>query len=93
MNPLVKVIDKTTTTELFSCPMEEIEQAYHFAQKMEEMGLEVYVESPSITKTLALSLGISDQRLQTYEKSVAQEIDDHDCGSCATTNLKTHSKE
>ena len=90
MNPLVKVIDKTTTTELFSCPMEEIEQAYHFAQRMEEMGLEVYVESPSITKTLALSLGISDQRLQTYEKSVDQEIDDHDCSSCATKNPQSN---
>ena len=71
--------------------MEEIEQAYHFAQKMEEMGLEVYVESPSITKTLALSLGISDQRLKTYEQSVDQEIDDHDCSSCAAK--ESHSKE
>ncbi|MFZ4712391.1 MAG: hypothetical protein ACOYL6_01650 [Bacteriovoracaceae bacterium] len=93
MSPIVKVRDTATQTELFTCPLEEIEQAYHYARKMEQMGLDVYVDAPSITRTLAMSLGIEDERLTKYENSITQEMEDHDCSSCASELSKDHSKE
>ncbi len=85
MSTLVKVIDETTQTVLFTCPIEDMAEAYAYAQKMEDLGLSVQVISPSITRTLADSLGIHDERLNAYEESVTQEMEDHDCSSCATT--------
>ncbi len=85
MNTLVKVIDEATQTVLFSCPIEALDEAYAYAKKMEDLGLTVQVVSPSITRTLADSLGVHDEKLDAYEASVTQEMEDHDCSSCATT--------
>ena len=79
MNNMVQIIDKNTQNVIFECPVESIDQAYKQALSFEKMGLEVEIISPSITDTLAHSLGKSGRELEEYHKSVAHEMDDHDC--------------
>lgn len=85
MNSLVKVIDQNSKTELFSCSMDNIHSAYLYAKEMENLGLEVKIVSPTITQTLADGLGVSEKFKAEYQKSVEQEINDHD-GSCCVTD-------
>jgi len=79
MSNLVQIIDKNTENILFECSVDSIEQAYKQAQSFEEMGLEVHIQAPSITQTLAHSLGKTGQELKDYNDSVEHEMDDHDC--------------
>ena len=79
MNNLVQIIDINTENVLFECPVKDIEQAYKQAHNFEEMGLEVLIQSPSITETLAHSLGKTGSELEEYNESVRREMDDHDC--------------
>jgi len=79
MSNLVKIIDINTENVLFECPLEDIEQAYKQAHNFEQMGLEVKIQAPSITQTLAHSLGKTGTELEEYNKSVQHEMDDHDC--------------
>lgn len=82
---LVKVKDKISGAILLECSIEEVAQAYQYAASMEKMDLDVEVITPTITKTLANSLGVSPEEQRKYEESIRQEMDDHDCISCATT--------
>ena len=76
---LVQILDKETENILFECPIESIEQAYEQARSLEQMGLDVQIKTPSITQTLAHSLGKTGKELEEYNESVEHEMDDHDC--------------
>ena len=84
----VKVVDVHSQEVLFECPISKSEDAYKFAAEMEEMGLEVSINSPGVTETLCDSLGIEREARALYEESVVAEIEDHiddDHESCCTT--------
>lgn len=84
MNTLVKVVDQNSESVLFSCSMDNIHSAYLYAKEMENLGLEVKIIAPTITQTLANGLGITETEKAEYDKSVEQEMNDHD-GSCCVT--------
>lgn len=84
----VKVLDKQTKSLLFSCPIEEIEKAYDYAKNMEEMGIEVMVETPTITQTLKSSIMMTTEEEHQFDQIINQEIEDHD-GSCCVENKKS----
>jgi basic membrane lipoprotein Med (substrate-binding protein (PBP1-ABC) superfamily) len=79
--PKIRVVDNHTGQSLFECSVEESEKAYTFAAQMEEMGLDVIVESPTLTDTLSVSLGLSLEQRAAYLKSMDEEIENHE-GSC-----------
>ena len=76
---LVIIKDKLSGETLFSCSIEQLDEAYHQAKNFEEMGLDIEIESPSITETLANSLGKTGKELKKYRDSVNHELEDHDC--------------
>jgi hypothetical protein len=79
--PKIRVVDNHTGQCLFEFSVEESEKAYTFAAQMEEMGLDVIVESPTLTDTLSVSLGLSLEQRAAYLKSMDEEIENHE-GSC-----------
>lgn len=83
---VIQVIDKASKEVLFECSLEDSEKAYEFAGKMDEMGLDVEVKTPTITESLCDSLGIERDEREEYEESVIAEIEDHDGSCCATPN-------
>lgn len=82
---LVKIIDLGTGQELYSCSLKELDQAYSRASEYESYGLDIKIDAPNITETLALSLGIDRETLERYRQSVTDEIHDHE-GSCCASN-------
>ena len=83
----VKLIDQMTGTELFSCKISEIEQAYTKAQEYEEMGLDVKLVAPSIPETLIRSLGAGEKDIESLNSVLEEEIASHieeevGCGLC-----------
>jgi hypothetical protein len=79
--PKVRVIDLQSGQTLFECSMQNSEKAYQFAAEMEEMGLDLKVVVPTLSATLASSLGLSRDEQTAYETSLEEEIEDHG-GSC-----------
>lgn len=77
----VKVLDKETRQVLFECPVHEAEKAFAFAASMEQMGLDIEVINPTLSRTLSSSLGLSQVQMEAYEQSLEEEMDEHD-GSC-----------
>lgn len=84
---LVSVKNLETDEVLFTCPIEEIEQAYSYAADMESLGLNIVLDAPAITQTLAESLGVQGEELENFKDSVREEIEDHD-GSCCVESPK-----
>ena len=81
VTPKIKVLDVETLQVLFECSLAESDKAYQFAASMENMGLTVKVVSPTLSQTLTNSLGLSAAEVAQYEKSMEEELEDHD-GSC-----------
>lgn len=79
--PKIRVLDQQTGQGLFECSITESEKAYQFAAEMEEMGLDIRLEIPTLTDTLSQSLGISSEQVEAYKKSMDEEIEQH-TGSC-----------
>lgn len=77
----IRVIDNISGQVLKEFELAESEKAYEYAAEMEEIGLDIAVNSPTITRTLSTSLGASPQRIEEMEKSAMEEIEDHE-GSC-----------
>lgn len=82
---LVKIIDNATGNVLYTCSVENIEKAYTEAANFEAYGLDVSIHAPTVTQTLAYSLGLPEQEQDIYQQSVLQELEDHD-GSCCASN-------
>jgi hypothetical protein len=78
-NMLVTIKDKISGNILFSCTIDQLDEAYHQAKHFEEMGLDIEIDSPSITETLASSLGKTGKELKDFRNSVNHELEDHDC--------------
>ena len=74
----VKVVEPRSGEVLLQCGVEEEARAYQFAQEMEQMGVEVKIIAPSVSQTLASGLGVSAKDWQGYQRSMDQEIADHD---------------
>lgn len=77
----VKVIASDTNEILLETDIESLDDAYKFASQMDEIGIQVEVLAPTITETLSDTLGLSIDDKYHYEKSVDDEISEHD-GSC-----------
>lgn len=86
---IVKVIEKSSQNVLFECEISEIESAYKYAAEMDHMGIDVEVKSPTITESLANSLGLNFHQKEEYDNSVIAEIEDHD-GSCCTRSSESN---
>ena len=76
-NLTVKVIELNDRQELFECEIHEIDKAYKFASDMEQMGIDVKIISPSITRELSHSLGVSEEDWKKIAASLDDEIADH----------------
>jgi hypothetical protein len=76
--------DKQTGTILKEFNLSDAANAFAFAHECEEMGLDIEILSPTITQTLAHSLGVSDQASQEMEQSIQEELEDHDFSCCVT---------
>lgn len=74
----VKVIETLSRQVLFQCTVEEEAKAHQFAQDMEQLGVDVKVETPNIFQTLASKLGATDTDWKEYQQSMEQEIYEHD---------------
>lgn len=73
----VKVIDKNTNTVLYSCSIEEIDTAYDYAKKMEDLDIDVEVISPGSAMSLALNLGATPKEIEALQGILEDEIEDH----------------
>jgi len=78
----IRVLDRQTDQVLFECPLEESEKAYQFAAEMEEMGLDLRVDAPTLSETLNESLGLSREQKAAYKTSMEEEMEEHNGGSC-----------
>lgn len=89
--PMIRVIDIGTDQVLMEVPLEEAEKAYAFIAEMEEMGLDLKIENPTLADTLSQSLGLSPKQAADYKESMDHEIEDHD-GSCCFTDEESEKK-
>ena len=78
----IRVLDRQTDQVLFECALEESEKAYQFAAEMEELGLDLRVDAPTLSETLNESLGRSREQKAAYKTSMEEEMEEHDGGSC-----------
>jgi len=79
----IQVVETDSLQVLFECSMEESEKAYAYAASLEEMGVDVVVKAPTLSRTLSESLGLSAQDLRTYEESMEEELEHHEGGCCS----------
>lgn len=86
-NTKVKVLNPESKEILFECEIAEIASAFSYAAQMEQMGIAVTIQSPTITETLCSTLGLSLDEKEDYQQSILAEIEDHD-GSCCATPAK-----
>lgn len=77
INNKIKVKEVNTGSELFSCSLEQEEEAFRVAKEMESLGIEVEVINPGISQTLASGLGVREEEWREYYQSMENEINDH----------------
>lgn len=90
MSNQVRVIDSLSKTVLFETSIDNISEAYDFAAKMEEAGLDLEILAPGLAETLIQSLGATNEEIDEYKLGLEAEIDDHDtsdfgCAICPPT--------
>jgi hypothetical protein len=79
----IKIVDSLNNEILKEFPMEDSQAAYEYAAQMEGYGLEIKIVSPTITETLAESLGLSADMKEDLRQSVIAELEEHDGSCCA----------
>ena len=85
MTKKVKVIAIESNEILLEVDIADMEKAYEYAAKMDEMGIEVKVDAPTITDTLANTLGLNMEDQDRLKQSALDEINDHEgAESCCT---------
>ena len=83
MSNIVKVIEVQEKTILFECPLSQLDDAYLFAEKMEALGIDVEIDSPSTPASLLSSLKASKSDLDNLKDVISEEIHSHnDCENC-----------
>lgn len=83
MTKKVKVIAIQTDEVLLEVPIEEMARAYEYAAQMEEMGIEIKLDAPTVADTLSDTLGLSIDDRHRLETSMDDEIHDHEGSCCA----------
>ncbi|WP_417336085.1 hypothetical protein [Halobacteriovorax marinus] len=73
----IKVIEANTKEVLFECDFEDHEKAFEYARELEEMGIDIKIHAPSLSETLAVSLGADEADLSTLRSEVDNEIASH----------------
>lgn len=73
----IRLIEKKSHHILYEFPLIEKDQAYQMASSLEEMGLEIALEIPSITENLSHFLGLSDEQNEVLKKCMEDEIESH----------------
>ncbi len=71
----IRIIDRNTQQELFSCPIEDYEKAYNYALFLEELEIDFDLSAPSLPETLAYSLG--SEELSPLKNEIIREICSH----------------
>lgn len=83
MTKKVKVIAVDTEEVLLEVPIEKLAEAYEYAAKMDQMGIEVKLDAPTVADTLSDTLGLSIDDRHRFESSMDEELRDHDGSCCA----------
>lgn len=73
----IKVIEAKSGEVLFECDFEDHDKAFDYAHKMEDMGIEIKIHAPSLTETLAESLGADEDELSAMRGEMDDEIASH----------------
>jgi hypothetical protein len=85
----VQVKSKDSDEVLFECELSNEAEAYEYAGKMDEMGIDVYVISPNVIDTLSEALGLDKDEDDAFKHSVYEEVHDHEgaeeSDSCCNT--------
>ena len=82
MSSRIKVREKQSSEVLFECEINEENKAYAYAKDMEEIGIEVEVEIPSVSETLISVLGANESDVDALKAMMDEEIDSHNDVSC-----------
>lgn len=89
MSSRIKVREKQSREVLFECEVSEENKAYAYAKDMEEMGIDVDVEIPSVSETLISVLGANESDVDALKVMMDEEIDSHNDVSCNDCLPKT----
>jgi hypothetical protein len=76
-NLTIKVIETQSKQTLFECELYDIDKAYQYASEMEKLGLDVKIISPSITRELSHSLGVSESDWAKIATALDDEMAEH----------------
>ncbi|MBP9679840.1 MAG: hypothetical protein KBD76_00425 [Bacteriovorax sp.] len=89
MSNNVQVIDNISGSILFETSVEKLNEAYAFAEMMENEGLDINILAPGLAETLISSLGADAQEIADYKRGLDSEIasheDDSGCAICPPT--------
>lgn len=85
MESKIKLLDSESQL-LYEFSMEDVEAAYAKAHELENMGIEITLEIPSLPETLASTLGMSQEDKEKLKSEIDDEIESHNekpiCGGC-----------
>lgn len=82
----IKIYEKHTNQLLNSFDVADSEKAYVYAKQMEEMGIDIRMDSPSVNHSLGESLGMNEEELENLSAAIDEEIDSHN--SCCPDEIK-----
>ncbi len=82
MSNQIKILNKEDNSVLFECLNSEAHEAYEFAAKLEQMGIEFVFIKPGLPETLLSELSVSSEQKKEYLQSLDEEIHDHDDSCC-----------
>jgi uncharacterized membrane protein len=74
----VKVMEVQSGQILFECSLDNIDSAYQYSAKMNEMGIDVKIVAPSVHETLGKALGKNSTEQDAYSQTLQEEHDSHD---------------
>lgn len=72
----IHIID-TSEQVLATFTLQEREKAFSYAEKLEEIGIEVSIKEPSVAETLIHALGADKNDKELLKQEIAHEVDDH----------------
>lgn len=85
MESKIKLLDSESQL-LYEFPVDQVEAAYAKAKELEEMGIDVTLDAPSLPETLGDTLGMTSQDKKTLRAEIEEEIESHidkpTCGGC-----------
>ncbi len=81
----IQVIETNSGSVMQEFDLDQLDAAYALAGSLEEMGLDISINHPTLSDTLSHSLGLSEEQIKDYKDSLIEEIDEHEGdygGSC-----------